>query len=361
MSDPRRLAAWLAVLLAATIQTGHAAEPTAVDKPAATTVDPSRFGQPVEPKDSLGAPPVKMLKSKEITPDVGGTPNPGGVDPKRFGAKTSDEAYGAFQRGLYKTAYNLALPRAEAGDAAAQTLVAELLTRGLGIKTDAAAAAGWYQKAAAQGVPEAQFQYALMQIDGKFATKDLAAATAMMQAAADAGNPLAQFNLAQLFVQQDAGAAGLAKALPYYERAAAVGVPDAQYAMAQVYANGAAGRKQDLAEARRLLERAAKQGFDTAELDLGTWLVEGKGGERNARQGFAWLKRAAEGGNVAAMNRLAKLYMNGIGTDPNSIDAAAWYFLARRAGLTDFEMTDFLAGLTEDETKKALERANRLR
>lgn len=362
------LAALAALMLGFASQPALAVEPSAPEKPAATTVDPSRFGldpsrfgEPVEPKDSLGVPPVKILKSKEITPDIGGEPNPGGVDPKRFGSKTSDEAYGAFQRGLYKTAYNLALPRAEAGDPAAQTLVAELLTRGLGIKTDATAAAGWYEKAAKQGVPEAQFQYALMQIDGKFTKKDAAGALALMQTAADAGNPLAQFNLAQLYVQQDSSPAGLAKALPYYERAAKTGVPDAQYAMAQIYANGAGGKKQDLVEARRFLEQAAKQGFDTAELDLGTWMVEGRGGERNATQGFAWLKRAAEGGNVAAMNRLAKLYMNGIGTDPNSIDAAAWYFLARRAGLSDFEMADFLAGLTEDETKKALERANRLR
>ena len=61
------------------------------------------------------------------------------------------------------------------------------------------------------------------------------------------------------------------------------------------------------------------------------------------------------------MNRVAKLYMQGIGTEPNTIDAAAWYFLARRAGLTDYEMNDFLAGLTDEELKKALERANRLR
>ena len=41
---------------------------------------------------------------------------------------------GAFQRGLYMTALNLALPRAEAGDPAAQTLVAEILSRGLGAR-----------------------------------------------------------------------------------------------------------------------------------------------------------------------------------------------------------------------------------
>lgn len=326
-------------------------------------VDPSRFGDPKSPADAIGEPPVKVLKSKEISPPVAPaapTANDG-VDPGRFGGRVADEAYGAYQRGLYATAYNLALPRAKNGDAAAQTLVAEILSRGLGIATNPEEAAGWYQKAAEQGVPEAQFQYALMQLDGKFIKKDHAGALALMEDAAASGNALAQFNLAQLYVEQDRGPGGFTKALPFYEKAAATGLPDAQYAMSQIYASGIAGRKQDLAEARKYLLLAAKQGYDTAQLDLGTWLVDGRGGERNATEGFVWLKRAAEGGNVAAMNRLAKLYMNGIGTEPNSIDAAAWYLLARRAGLNDFEMSDFMQGLTTDETKKALERMNRLR
>ena len=46
--------------------------------------------------------------------------------------------------------------------------------------------------------------------------------------------------------------------------------------------------------------------------------------------------------------------MGGIGTEPDAIDAAAWYFLARRAGLTDPEMDDFLRGLTDEEQKQAL-------
>jgi hypothetical protein len=41
-----------------------------------------------------------------------------------------DEAYGAYQRGLYVTALNMALERAQKGDAAAQTLVAEMMTKG---------------------------------------------------------------------------------------------------------------------------------------------------------------------------------------------------------------------------------------
>ncbi len=283
------------------------------------------------------------------------------VDQNRFGGPPADAAYGAFQRGLYMTALNLALPRAEAGDPAAQTLAAEILSRGLGVARDEAKAAKWYQLAAEQGVPEAQFQYALLLLDGRFVKKDPQGAYALMQAAAEAGNRLAQFNFAQLLINREPGDVGMAKAVSYYQRAADAGLADAQYAMAQMFANGAGGKKRDDVEARRWLLAAARQNFDTAQVDLGTWLVEGRGGKRDLKAGFGWIKRAADGGNVAAQNRLAKLYMGGIGTEPNSIDAAAWYFLARRAGLSDPVMDDFLRGLTEEEQKQALERANRLR
>lgn len=47
-----------------------------------------------------------------------------------------DEAYGHFQRGEYVQALDKALNRAQNGDASAQTLVAEMMSRGLGIARD---------------------------------------------------------------------------------------------------------------------------------------------------------------------------------------------------------------------------------
>ena len=45
-----------------------------------------------------------------------------------------------------------------------------------------------------------------------------------------------------------------------------------------------------------------------------------------AKAGFDWLSVAARRGNVAAQNKLAHLYINGIGTQADSIEA----FNARR-------------------------------
>lgn len=346
---------------------------SALDDPNAASggnVAPERFGalpgplmRPDGPIRPSPVPPSPQLP-EDLQPQLPEASGPGGAaDPfgrGRFG-RLPDLAYGTYQRGYFKTAYELALPRARNGDPAAQTLVAEILSRGLGVPRKPAEAASWYAAAAEQGVPEAQFQYALMLIDGNFVTKDVNAAYALMQAAAEAGNSFAQFNLAQMIVSREQGNAGLVQAVSYYERAAEAGVGDAQYAMAQLYANGAGNKPKDDAEARRWLARAARQGFDTAQLDLGTWLVEGRGGNRDREAGFAWLRRAAMGGNIAAQNRVAKLYMQGLGVEPSSIDAAAWYFLARRGGLIDPAMEDFLDGLTDEEQKDALQRANRLR
>ena len=105
---------------------------------------------------------------------------------------------------------------------------------------------------------------------------------------------------------------------------------------------------------------AARQNFDTAQLDLGRWMMTGHGGAKNAKEGFGWLLRAARGGNVAAENEVAKLYMQGIGVEPDTKAAASWYMLARRAGLVDPVMEDFLDGLTDEEIKQALETSNRL-
>ncbi|WP_436246965.1 tetratricopeptide repeat protein [Mesorhizobium amorphae] len=330
----------------------------------AVAAQPASAAQTVplpQPKPDAGAHVDKPIETPLPQPaTTAPLPSADTINPDRFGAKPADPAYGAFQRGLYKTAYNLALVRAQNGDPAAETLVAEILSRGLGVPLNAAEAAKWYALAAEQGVPESQFQYALMLLDGRYVKKDEKGAYALMQAAAEAGNRLAQFNFAQLLVQQDPGDAGMAKAASYYERAAATGLADAQYAMAQIYANGIGGKPRDDAQARTLLAQAARQNYDTAQIDLATWMIEGRGGARDLKSGFGWMKQAAEGGNVAAQNRLAKLYMEGIGTDPDLILAGAWYVIARRAGLIDPQMDDFLQGLTDDQTRQSLQKANRL-
>lgn len=338
--------------------------------------------RPIEPdaqqmkKDRVETPGTQ--DSEENRTESEGQPNglvpSGGVDLyRRMGAALPpvppekpyngpiDEAYGAYQRGLYATALDKALTRAGAGDAAAQTLVAEMMTKGQGLKRDPKTAAFWYKQAAEGGDPAAMFRYALLLMSGRDVPRDKKQADEFMRKAAEAGNSSAQFNWAQILVADNPGEKGLHLALPFYEKAARQGVADAQYAVAQLYVTLKDFPEEKRAQARGWLERAAKAGYDTAQLDMGVWFVNGIGGERDYDKGFEWLRIAAHRGNVVAQNKLAHLYINALGTRPNPVEAAKWYVLSRRAGLQDPELEDFYLGINEETQKQAIEAANRFR
>lgn len=272
-----------------------------------------------------------------------------------------DEAYGAFQQGYYLTAMDKALPRAQLGDPAAQTLIAEIMSQGLGVKRDTKNAAFWYGKAAEGGDPTAMFKYALILMEGRDVKQDKAKADEYMRKAADAGQPSAQFNWAQILIADNPGKKGLELALPYYEKSAEQGIADAQYAVAQLYVSLPDLPQEKKNLARAWLIRAAHAGFDTAELDIGVWLINGVGGKSDYKTGFEWLRIAANRGNVVAQNKLAHLYINAIGTGPDPVEAAKWYVLSRRAGLVDPALEDFYLGINEDQQKAAIEAANRFR
>jgi TPR repeat protein len=272
-----------------------------------------------------------------------------------------DEAYGDYQRGLYETALSKALTKASAGDAASQTLVATMMMRGFGIKRDAKTAAFWYRQAAERGDPPAMFEYALLLMSGRYVEQDKKKADDFMHKAAEAGNSSAQFNWGQIVVSENPGERGLQLALPYYEKSAEQGVADAQYAVAQLYntLKGLAPEKKS--QARYWLERAAKAGFDTAQLDMGLWYVNGVAGPQDYDKGFQWMRIAAYRGNVVAQNKLAHLYVEALGTRPDPVEAAKWYVLSRRAGLQDPYLEDFYLGIEDDQQKQAIDRANKFR
>jgi hypothetical protein len=58
---------------------------------------------------------------------------------------------------------------------------------------------------------------------------------------------------------------------------------------------------------------------------------------------------------------VARLYRDGIGTDGNSVEAAAWYIQARRSKLYAKDLDSFMDGLTDEEIQQAISRANNLR
>ena len=103
--------------------------------------------------------PAPAAPAAAATPDMGTLPT--ALDQQQdaqtissdiFGPRVkTDAAYGAYQRGEYLTALALALPRAQQDDAAAQTLIGEIYSKGLGVGEDDGRAAGWFEIASRHG------------------------------------------------------------------------------------------------------------------------------------------------------------------------------------------------------------------
>jgi TPR repeat protein len=110
-------------------------------------------------------------------------------------------AYGAFQRGYYLTAIERALPRAAEPDATAQTLIAEIYAKGLGVGQNMERAASWYQLASNNGDMLATFELALLYQDGRGVERDRQKAADLFGKAAEAGSIEAKYNLALLHVE----------------------------------------------------------------------------------------------------------------------------------------------------------------
>ncbi|WP_152048050.1 tetratricopeptide repeat protein [Aureimonas psammosilenae] len=288
--------------------------------------------------------------------------------PERHAAKPApakvispdDRAYGALQRGYYLTARDIALPLAKLGDPIAQTLLGEIYSRGLGVPRSDPEAAHWYEAASKAGNADGQFRYALMLLDGSAGRTDSVAARGLMKSAADAGIALAQYNYGQMLIEASPNS-GFGEALPYFSKAASASVSDAQYAMSQMFAYGRGGLQADPEEARAYLAAAARNGHMLAQIELGIWMINGRGGAKNVDLGAGWLRRAAARGNPIAMNRLAHLYKDGIGVPASKVEAGKWSVLARRADNGDATLDEFFRKLDDDTKKAALEAANRFR
>lgn len=270
----------------------------------------------------------------------------------------ADLAYGAYQRGQYLTAFELALPRAQLGDPAAQTLIAELYDKGLGVARDPAEATAWYGIAARNNNLEAQFAYAVRLLEGKYVEKDAGEARRLMRIAADAGHATAAYNYGRMILDERPTAAGVREAMPFLERAANAGVAEAGFALAQIHASGKLNGFADYQTGFPFLRKAATGGIPAAQVELAIWLANGWGTPADGKAAFGWMSRAAVSGNTVARNRVAKMLAQGIGTQQNRIEAAMWHILARRDGLTDPWLDEFMSSLSREELARAIEEAN---
>ena len=273
------------------------------------------------------------------------------ADPARL-----DLAYGAYQRGLYLTAFNEATRRIEADpkDGAAMTLLGELYNQGLGVRQDPTEAARWYRLAADGGDAHAMASLGLMAADGRGVKKDTAASRSWFEKAAALGEGTAAYNLA--LISLSAGSdADIARAASLLRVAAQAELGDAQHALGVLHARGK-GLPKNPEEAAKLYIRAAKNGSIAGEVELAIALFNGEGIPKNEAQAARLFRRAALRGNAIAQNRLARIYATGRGVPRNLIEAAAWHLVAAGQGLPD----SWLDGTLKDMPAQDRTRAEQL-
>jgi len=268
-----------------------------------------------------------------------------------------DLAFGAYQRGYYKTAMAEALHRLElnSGDVAAMLLVGELYKEGLADKLDPAEAVKWFRKAADLGDPEGAFSLAIAYLAGEGVEESEQKALPLLKAAAAKGHPAALYQLGLQYMTGDAQ--DPAKALGLFQRAMDAGDIDAIYALGLMYKEGR-GVEKDLAKAASLLRRAANLRLSAAEVDYAIILFRGEGVEADEEGAARYFLLAASANNPVAMNRLAHLYVEGRGVKADIVEAMKWHILARSAGERDEWLDNQLNRLSPRE-RVAVEEAIR--
>jgi hypothetical protein len=191
------------------------------------------------------------------------------------------------------------------------------------------------QREAAGGDKQAQAY--LDALAGTGGARSREEASKWIAGAARRGIPEAQYQVAVMYeyqAEKDPGRAPeiYGKAAEIYRKAAEQGYAPAQIQLAALYAKGQ-GVALDNAKAMEWATKAAVAGNAEAQGWIGAKYFEGKIVAKNPAKAIEWLEKAAMQGHVIATLLLASMYQNGkdVPADP----AKAKYWLERAAGKPD--------------------------
>lgn len=196
----------------------------------------------------------------------------------------------------------------------AQFMVGMFHKNGWGRPTDAAAACGWFAKAAAGNIPTAQH------FSGDCALRDgqPARAYALYQQAGDGGHLISFCDAGELLIRGKGVDQGVARGLALCERVARADSVPAMMRMAAFYKEDP-DVAQDLATARSWFQMAAARGDNEARYRLAVMLAQGEGGAPDVPAALQLMEAAAAQGHVAAYLPLATLYAHQPPTDNGAL------------------------------------------
>jgi len=237
----------------------------------------------------------------------------------------------AWRTGDLKAAHRHWNKAAAAGDADAQYNLATLYQSGLGIDADPEAAAALYAEAARRLVPVAAI--ALIRIKRAGYGVDIRAQDALdyLQGAAGRGSALAQFELAIAYDRGIGVTQNHASAALWYQRAAKQGMREAQYNLGVLYDEGL-GAPRDHKAARQWYMKAAERGSAAAQNNIGYLHEKGYGVPQDMAEASRWYQKAADAGLAVAQHNLGIMYHYGYGVPRDLETAINWYRSAANGG-----------------------------
>lgn len=232
-----------------------------------------------------------------------------------------------------------------------------------GIQPDPGRSFAYFERAAAEGNTAAALIVARMMIDGEGVSADPEEGYGIVRSLHQAGDPGARLLMGDLLLKgiPEVLSADAEKAYEVYGLAARDGSTTArvQVALMQIHGQGVA---QDVTSGLRVLQEMAGNGDAPAAFKLGQLYEHGQIGAVAAdpAKAFGFYKSASAGGEAGARIRMAKLMIEGNGTDR---DAAAGVKLleelAENRHLSDayLMLGEYYSGAIGDGSAKDLARA----
>lgn len=219
---------------------------------------------------------------------------------------TLSQLYHYGQRGVGKdveTARELLFAAVNANFHVAQYRLGMRYYRGRGFEVDDDKAFHWFKKAADQGHLAAINSVGLMYLRGHSVQRDYRKAASWFEKAAAYGQSAALYNLGSLYERGWGVSRDLIRALEFYELAAAQKYPRAVQAAFRLRSSKELkAKEQELdgrtaADTKETLERAARNGDDSAFVQLGKLYENGALGDGDDVEAYKWYSLAAAAGN----------------------------------------------------------------
>ena len=242
---------------------------------------------------------MNMKKSRQTTPGKSGLPDMPG------------------QEGIERL-----LKQADEGNVQAQCALGNIFYNGEGVRRNYCEALRWFRKAAEQGYDKAQNILGALYAAGyETGTPDYAGALGRYRTSECRrnGSVKVHFYYGSYNIKQD-----YAEALKWFRKAAGQGCENAQNNLGILYANGY-GVEQDHAEALKWFRKAVEQGNGKAKSNLGDLYRYGHGVEQDYDEALKWYRKAAGQGVAAAWKSLGNMYCRGEGVEKDFVTAAEWY------------------------------------